>query len=60
MCFNVVKTFVDCVYYVNKLVACWRKCWILKALSEMLSLREVLKTETDVLANLVQLGLLLK
>lgn len=59
MSFHVFQTIVDAVDDVEKLLACRRKCWILKALREMLRLRKVLETKANIFADFIQLTLLL-
>lgn len=59
MALNVIEALVNVVYYVSELLTRRRECWILKTLRQLLSLREMLETEPNVVADFIQLGLLL-
>lgn len=59
MCLHVVQTVVDVVHNFYKLIARRRERRVLEPLRKMLSLREMLQTEPDVLAYQVKLALLL-
>lgn len=59
MILHVVQALIDAVDDVNKLLARRRECRILKALREVLGLCEMLETKANVLADLVELTLLL-
>lgn len=59
MILNVVEALINVVHYLSELFTRRRECWILKALRQVLSLCEVFETEPDIVANLIQPGLLL-
>jgi hypothetical protein len=58
MLFQIVHALVDVVNDFYKLLAGRRESWVLKALYQVIGLREMLQSEFDVFADLTQLPLL--
>lgn len=56
---HIIQTFINTINNVDELFARRRESWILKALRKMFGLREVFESEANVLADLIQLTLLL-